>query len=65
MLKSQEQRNFTLLRVIQVLVDEQVSFLIRGPEYMKPLNLKAVSDRLGLHESTISRAVQNKYIQTP
>ncbi|MDU0204855.1 RNA polymerase factor sigma-54 [Paenibacillus sp. MAH-36] len=65
LIKSIEQRNATLHRVIQVLIDEQYNFLHMGLAYLRPLNLKSVAERLGLHESTISRAVQNKYIQTP
>ncbi|WNR46124.1 RNA polymerase factor sigma-54 [Paenibacillus roseipurpureus] len=65
LIKSLEQRNVTLHRVLQVLIDEQSTFLHMGLEHLRPLNLKAVAEKLGLHESTISRAVQNKYIQTP
>lgn len=64
-LKNLEKRKRTLLRVIQIIVDEQTPFLELGVSHLKPLNMKTVSTRLGLHESTVSRAVQNKYIQTP
>ena len=47
------------------IVDIQSEFLDRGVEYLKPLNLKQVADIIEVHESTVSRATTNKYIQTP
>ncbi|CAK4828110.1 unnamed protein product [Aphanomyces euteiches] len=63
--RSLNQRMLTLTRVIQVLAAEQLDFLEHGPGVLKPLNLKAIAEKLELHESTISRTVQNKYVQTP
>ena len=60
-----EQRRLTLYRVANVLVDLQRGFLDGGVKYLKPLNLKDVAQQLELHESTISRATANKYMQTP
>ena len=43
----------------------QDGFLVEGVAGLRPLNLKAVADAIGVHESTVSRATSNKYIQTP
>lgn len=55
----------TLKRVAKFLVNHQVQFLIEGLPGLRPLSLKEVAEALELHESTISRTVQHKYIQTP
>ncbi|UUZ81155.1 RNA polymerase factor sigma-54 [Paenibacillus sp. P26] len=60
-----EQRRETLLRVTRVIVEEQVEFFRNGISCLKPMNLSTVADRLGLHESTVSRATSGKYAQTP
>jgi len=60
-----ESRNDTLLRVAQSIVEEQRAFLEYGEEAMRPLVLRDVSERLGVHESTVSRATANKYMLTP
>lgn len=65
LLRSIEQRRLTLYKVANCLVDLQRDFLDHGVKYLKPLNLKRVADIVGLHESTVSRATSNKYIQTP
>jgi RNA polymerase sigma-54 factor len=65
LLRSLEQRKTTLRRVIEIIIKEQKAFLDHGISYLKPMNLKTVADTLSFHESTISRAVQNKCIQTP
>lgn len=65
LIKSIEQRRLTLYKIVNCLVKVQRSFLDNGIKYLKPLNLKTVADLVGLHESTVSRATSNKYIQTP
>ncbi len=65
LIKSIEQRRMTLYKVASCLVDLQRDYLDLGVKYLKPLNLKTVADIVGLHESTVSRATSNKYIQTP
>lgn len=65
LLKSIEQRRLTLYRVAKCIVDCQRSFLEKGIRYLRPLNLRQVADTLGIHESTVSRATANKYMQTP
>ena len=65
LIRSLEQRQSTIQRIAQVIVDSQHDFLVKGIEYMRPLTMQQVADKLGLHETTISRAIANKYIQTP
>ena len=60
-----EQRNNTLMRVISVVVDAQRDFFEIGPQALKPLPMTVVADQLGIHVATVSRAVSEKYIQTP
>ncbi|MBH0329774.1 DNA-directed RNA polymerase subunit sigma [Brevibacillus brevis] len=63
--KSLEQRRLTLMRVTQAILDMQREFFDRGIHYLKPMTQKEIAERVGLHESTISRATSNKYVQTP
>jgi len=65
LIRSIEQRRLTLYKVAGCLVELQRDFLDHGVKYLKPLNLKQVAEMVGLHESTVSRATANKYIQTP
>ena len=60
-----EQRKRTLLRVINAVIDEQRDFFDYGPEALKPLPMKTIADRLGIHVATVSRAVSEKYLMTP
>lgn len=59
------ERNRTILRVTEVIVERQEEFLEHGIEHLKPLTLKVVSEALGLHESTISRTTSGKYLHCP
>jgi RNA polymerase sigma-54 factor len=63
--KSLEQRARTILNVASEIVRRQDSFLMVGVTGLRPLNLKAVADAIGVHESTVSRATSNKFMQTP
>jgi RNA polymerase sigma-54 factor len=63
--KSLEQRARTILNVASEIVRRQDAFLIEGVMALKPLNLKAVAEAIGVHESTVSRATSNKYMTTP
>lgn len=65
LLRSVEQRRRTLQRVAQAIIDSQKEFLDTGPERLKPLMLKDIAQRVSVHESTVSRVVANKYMQTP
>lgn len=62
-LRAVDQRESTLLRCAQVIVDAQTEFFRRGPQALLPMRMADVAARLGLHESTVSRAVRDKYIQ--
>ncbi|MBI2870222.1 MAG: RNA polymerase factor sigma-54 [Candidatus Omnitrophica bacterium] len=64
-IRAVDQRHTTLIRIAKELVTTQKLFLEKGIEYLKPLRLKDIARATGLHESTISRTVQNKYIETP
>lgn len=59
------QRNSTLLRVVNVVIEAQREFLDHGPQHLKPLPMVLVADQLGIHVATVSRAVADKYMQTP
>ena len=59
------QRQHTLLRVINAVLDEQREFFDYGPEALRPLPMKTIADRLGIHVATVSRAVSEKYLMTP
>ena len=63
--KALADRNKTILRVTEVILEKQKHFFEEGAEHLRPLTLKAVADELGLHESTISRTTNNKYVHTP
>jgi RNA polymerase sigma-54 factor len=65
LLSSLELRNRTLLSVSQCIVDTQKDFLNDGEIAMKPLILKEVAEKVGVHESTVSRATTRKYMLTP
>lgn len=65
LLESIEQRKGTIARVIRVVVDAQKEFFEKGPEFLKPLPMIQVADQLGIHVATVSRAVSEKWIQTP
>lgn len=65
LIKSIEQRKRTIYNVVSAVVKHQKEFLDKGPKYMKTLTLKQVADDIGMHESTVSRSVNGKYMQTP
>ena len=65
LLKGLESRADTLLRVVRCLVREQAGFLEFGAQALHPLTLRSVAAELGLHESTVSRAIARKYVRTP
>ena len=59
------QRKSTILRTCEVIVRRQQEFLDRGVEALRPMMIKEVAEEIGVHPSTISRAVANKYAHTP
>ncbi len=60
-----EERETTIRRVMEKIVDEQREFFDHGSAHIKPLRLKDVADTVGIHESTVSRITSRKYIQCP
>lgn len=65
LLDAVEQRRSTLLRVINVVIDEQREFFDYGPEALKPLPMTQVAEQLGVHVATVSRAVADKHVLSP
>ena len=64
LIESIEQRYNTLRRVAQAIVDRQTDFLESGPEAIQPLKMQQIADDVGVHVTTVSRAVDDKWIQT-
>ena len=60
-----QQRKETILRVMRCIIEKQPKCFYHGLEYVKPMTMKEVADELDIHESTVSRAVKEKYVQTP
>jgi RNA polymerase sigma-54 factor len=65
LIESIEQRRSTLTRVSQAIVDHQTRFIDKGPEAIEPLKMQQIADKVGVHVTTVSRAVDDKWIQTP
>lgn len=65
LLRSIEARGETLLKVMRCLLRQQAGFLEFGAQALRPLTLREVAGEVGLHESTISRAIARKYVRTP
>jgi RNA polymerase sigma-54 factor len=63
-IQSVNQRNHTLLRVSRAIVEFQRSFFVNGPKYLAPLTLRDIAREIGVHETTISRTANSKYMQT-
>jgi len=60
-----EQRRSTLLKTAQAIVDHQTRFFTDGPDAIEPLKMQQIADRIGMHVTTVSRAVDDKWLQTP
>ena len=65
LLKSVDQRQKTILKVATSIINFQRGFLDHGVEHLRPLVLRDVAGDIGMHESTVSRVVNNKYMHTP
>ena len=65
LIKSIKQRQTTISKVTKYIIKYQKQFLEKGLSHLKPLTLKEVADAIEMHQSTISRVIANKYIQTP
>ncbi len=64
LLKNIEQRKHTILRVCQSIIARQGDYLDQGPDALKPMMIKEVAEEVGVHPSTVSRAVASKYAHT-
>ena len=60
-----EQRRNTLAKVTRAIIKHQKAFLDRGPEHIEPLKMQQIADLVGVHVTTVSRAVDDKWVQTP
>ena len=65
LMKNIEQRKHTIQRVCQSILRRQGDFLDYGADHLKPMMIKEVAEEVGVHPSTVSRAVANKYVHTP
>src|ERR1700732_3383591 len=65
LMKNIEQRKHTIIRVCHSILRRQSDYLDYGPDHLKPMMIKEVAEEVGVHPSTVSRAVANKYVHTP
>jgi RNA polymerase sigma-54 factor len=65
MIQAIEQRRQTMLKVMNFIVDRQRAFFERGVQYLRPLTLREVAEHIEMHESTVSRVTNEKFVQTP
>jgi RNA polymerase sigma-54 factor len=65
MIQAIEQRRQTMLKVMNFIVDRQRDFFERGVQYLRPLTLREVAEHIQMHESTVSRVTNEKFVQTP
>ena len=65
MIQAIEQRRQTMLKVMNYIVERQRDFFEKGVQYLKPLTLREVAEVINMHESTVSRVTNEKFVQTP
>ncbi|MGG4343476.1 RNA polymerase factor sigma-54 [Paenibacillus lautus] len=65
LVRSLEKRNRTMMRVVNAIMEEQRQFLVEGIKGIAPMKMNTISTKLDLHESTVSRAVNGKFVLTP
>jgi len=65
LIRNIEQRRRTMYRVTKVIMEKQIGFLEEGLTGLKPMKLRDIADELGIHEATVCRVVNKKYVQTP
>lgn len=65
LIKNIESRKSTILRIAEAIIEEQQEFIQKGEKYIKPMKMKDIADKLEIHESTVSRGVNGKYMLTP
>ncbi|MEN8076056.1 RNA polymerase factor sigma-54 [Clostridioides difficile] len=64
LIKDIEQRNSTILKLLECIVKKQKDYFEKGKDFLKPMILKDIANEIGIHESTVSRAIKDKYILT-
>jgi RNA polymerase sigma-54 factor len=65
LLEAIEQRRNTLMKVTRAIIQHQRAFLDHGPDHIVPLKMQQIADQVGVHVTTVSRAVDDKWVQTP
>lgn len=65
LIKNIENRKSTILRIAEAIVEEQIEFMEKGEKYIKPMKMKDIAEKLEIHESTVSRGSNGKYMLTP
>ena len=65
LMRNIEQRKNTIVRTCEAIVRRQTEFLEQGVDALKPMMIKEVAEEIGVHPSTVSRAVSSKYVHTP
>ena len=65
LIKSIQNRQKTIYRVAKAIVSRQQDFFKKGPSFLKPMILRDIAEEIGMHESTVSRVTNNKYMHTP
>ena len=65
LIRSIDQRRRTIIKVTEAIVEKQKEFFDKGVAYLKPMILRDIAEAIGMHESTVSRVVSNKYMHTP
>ena len=65
LLDSIEQRRNTVLKVTRAIIQHQRAFLDQGPDHIEPLKMQQIAEQVGVHVTTVSRAVDDKWVQTP
>lgn len=64
-LNALNQRRTTMIKVVEAIVEQQRDFFENGPDYLKPLIMETIADKVEMHVATISRVANDKYVQTP
>jgi RNA polymerase sigma-54 factor len=65
LLNAVNQRRSTMIKVMYAIVEEQIEFFERGPDYLKPLIMENIAEKVGMNVATIARVSKEKYVQTP
>ncbi len=65
LIKSIEQRQQTIYKVVEMIIRRQKDFFEYGKKFLKPMTLKEIAEEINVHESTVSRATNGKYVETP